>query len=143
MPQSRLWTQCHALCIIIIHNHKEYKWLSPPRDCKALWWTGAVGHSWYQQGYNGGSLYVSQHQALQFINNYEEFSLIPCIRICRKCPKLTFFDVSFCSRINEQVVKDLNQLFPKVCFKRSFNWLCRFFFLSKIIFWTYFSRHYN
>ena len=43
------------------------------------------------------------------------------IRVCKECQKLVFFDVSFCSHVSEEDIKELRKLYPRVCFKRSFN----------------------
>eukprot|EP00731_Ephydatia_muelleri_P012090 Em0006g984a len=41
--------------------------------------------------------------------------------VAKKCRNLKFFDVSFCSQINEAFVTDLRKKYPSVTFKKSFS----------------------
>ena len=43
------------------------------------------------------------------------------IRVCKACPQLKFFDMSFCGPLHEDVVEELKEKYPSICFKRSFS----------------------
>ena len=43
------------------------------------------------------------------------------LRVLKSCPKLAFFDVSFCSKVDNELLSDLKVAFPHVTFKKSFS----------------------